>query len=730
MVLAMRTLWVVVLLGACGDDGVTPPPTTEVTDPIAVVDPTIGTGGLGFAHGSCFVGAVAPNGLVKLGPDTSGQYGTVEFLHYSGYWAGDDKIRGFSHLHLHGAGATDYGVLSVMPTLAFDPQKTSVVDYETRFAKADEHAAAGVYKVTLANQIVAELTATSRVGVHRYVMPSPGSLVIDFGKTLGGSIDDVAFAFTADHLSGHLHHIGGMSGGYGGYTLYFAIRTTSSITAHTAWATGVALDVPAGATTLTVGLSYVSEAGALANLDAEVGVRSFDDIVAATQDVWRAQLGVARITATDVDARIFYTSLYHAFLMPSVIDDADGTYRLIGKDPVVATGYHQMSDQSLWDTYRTVIPLYSWLAPATARDTARSLIGFGDGLGAYPRWPIAIGESGTMLGASAEIAIADTVARGVAGVDPMAAWPLLRGEALDATAPVGGRGERDAVDPYLTLGYVPADHGRSASTTTEYAHDDFALAHVAAAVGATADHDALLARSHGWQKLYDPAVGFIRAKSAAGAFTGDFDPMSQLPDYAEANAWQSLWMVGVHDPEGLATVLGGTDAAIAKLTEFFAGAKADRDANTDAEATGALPPPYYWHGNEPDLNAPFLFTQWGDPAGTQQWARWVIDTYYSDQPDGVAGNDDGGTLGSWYVLATLGLYPIAGSDLWILGAPRFPNATIVVGGHTLTISTEGTGAFVKSATLDGVPIVGPTLTHAQLTGAASLHVVLTQHAVN
>lgn len=183
-------------------------------------------------------------------------------------------------------------------------------------------------------------------------------------------------------------------------------------------------------------------------------------------------------------------------------------------------------------------------------------------------------------------------------------------------------------------------------------------------------------------------------------------------------------MVGIHDPDGLATVLGGPEAAIAKLSEFFTMAKADHDANLDAETAGAFPPPYYWHGNEPDLNAPFLFAQWGDPASAQQWTRWVLDTYYAATPEGVAGNDDGGTLGSWYVLASLGLYPVAGSDRWILGAPRFPNATIVVGGHTLTISTEGRGIHVKVATLDGVAIDGVTITHAQLTGASELHVVL------
>ena len=166
----MKAAVVVLLLAACGDNLAGDTVLPEVSDPVALVDPTIGTGGLGFAFGSCFVGAAVPHGLVKLGPDTNGPYGTVGFLHYSGYFAEDDRIQGFSHLHLHGTGATDYGVLSLMPVTAFDASKTSVVDYQAKFAKEDEHASAGKYAVSLANGIGVELSATQRAGVHHYTV--------------------------------------------------------------------------------------------------------------------------------------------------------------------------------------------------------------------------------------------------------------------------------------------------------------------------------------------------------------------------------------------------------------------------------------------------------------------------------------------------------------------------------------------------------------------------------
>ncbi len=733
---------VLVVLAACGGDDAAPPDLPEVADTVALVDPTIGTGGLGFAHGSCFVGAVVPHGLVKLGPDTSGPFGTVNFLHYSGYWAGDDKIRGFSHLHLHGTGATDYGVLSVMPIKTFDPGKLKVTDYETRFTKANEHAAAGLYHVSLANGIEVALTATQRVGVHQYA--GAGGVIFDLGKTLeGGSVDDAAISVddTVHEITGQLHTKGGMSGGFGGYTVYFAARAATPWTAHQVWSLGVApsaamtaqgtgvgavLTVP-GNFEMAVGVSFVSIAGARANLAAEVPEISLATVSAQARTTWASILDRVLLTGgTEEERRVFYTSLYHAFLMPSVIGDVSGEYQLAGQ-PVQTGTWHQMSDLSLWDTYRTVSSLYAWLAPESARDQARSLVGFGEGLGAYPKWPIAIGEAGTMLGASSEIVIADAVARGITDVAADVAWPRLRAAAMDLTTPPGGRGGRGDVVDYMNLGYVPLTGGRSVSTTTEYANDDFALAQLAGALGHTADKDTLIARSRGWRKLYDPAVGFLRGRNANGTFpsSADFDPLDMSSEYAEANAWHSLWMAAIHDPEGLAEIMGGTEAAVAKLEEFFTLAKTDWD--TADEAAANFPRPYYWHGNEPDINAPFVFAQLGRRDLTSKWAKWVADTMYSDQPEGVAGNDDGGTLGSWYVLAALGVYPIAGSDRWIIAAPRFPQTRVRVGNHELVITAEGLtekAFYVQSVELDGVVIEGNELTHAQLAAASTLHFVM------
>ena len=742
----MRPLAIALLLvAACGDDAAAPPILPEVTDPVGLVDPTIGTGGLGFAHGSCFVGAAVPHGLVKIGPDTNGAFGTVNFLHYSGYFAGDDRIRGFSHLHLHGTGATDYGVLSVMPALAFDPAKTSVVDYEARFTKANEHAAAGRYEVNLTNGIGVVLSATERAAVHHYT--GAHALVIDLDKTLsGGQVDaaQITLDATTREISGQLHHKGGMSGGFGGYTVYFVAKASAAWTSSHVWMAGTpasptlqtaqGTDVGAAIAIpddfqLAVGVSLVSLAGARANLAAEVPAIDVEQVAAAARTAWAKLLERVLITGgTEAQRKIFYTSLYHAFLMPTVIGDADGMYLLAGQTtPQRAVGWRQMSDLSLWDTYRTVGPLYAWLAPDSARDQSRSLVGFGEGLGAYPRWPVATGEAGTMLGASAEIIIADAVARGVPDAGGDLAWVRLRAAAMDPVAPAGGRGGRSDVEAYMTYGYVPRTSGRSVSVTTEFAHDDYALAQLARALGHDADHDLLITRSHGWRALYDPSVGFLRGKNANGTFpTDSFDPLKIDGDYAEANAWHSLWMTGAHDSIGLGQVMGSREAAVDKLEMFFDLAKDDWD-NAD-ESAANFPRPYYWHGNEPDLNAPFVFSQLWRPDLTQKWARWVMDTHYTDGPDGVAGNDDGGTLGSWYVLAALGVYPVPGSDRWLLAAPRFPQARVLVGGRELVITAEGVSdkaMYVASIEIDGAPRDATAeLTHAELAGASTLHFVM------
>ena len=731
------------LAAACGDN-VEAPPLPPVEDPIPYVDPFIGSGGFGYAAGSAFPGAAAPNGLAKVGPDTDGPFGTITFLHYAGYWFGDDTIQGFSHVHLHGTGLPDYGVLSLMPVDGpIDAARTEPGGYESTFAKESEHASPGYYEVTLdRGGIRVEIAATARGAHHRISYPAgERHLVLDLAKHLpGGEIESAEVTLVAEEqrLQGRLRSVGGMSDGFGGYDLFFDIAAREPWTESLVWSdeaggpapgaaasgTGVGVGLafaPSSAPVeLQVGLSFVSAAAARANREAEMPGWDFAATRRAVEEDWRQILSAVLVEGgTEAERRMFYSALYRAFLMPTTASDVDGGYRFGPGEPAVADGFRFMTDMSLWDTYRTLHPLYHFLAPEVARDAVRSLVAMAEALGFFPKWPIATGESGVMLGASAEIVVADAYLKGVTDVDAGAAYAILRAAALDAEPPPAGRGGRGDVDEYLELGYVPASRDRSASTTVEYGWDDRALAGLAAALGEEADAELLTARSRGWRQLHDPALGFVRARNADGSWpaAGDFDPTEFRDEYAEANAWQTVFSA-LHDPEGMIELAGGAEAFAARLEELFGQAEEDLAARPrDDMIASSLPRPFYWHGNEPDIHAAYLFALAGRPDLTARWVDWIRASLYGDAADGLAGNDDGGTLSSWYVWSALGLYPIAGTGRYLLGAPIFSRARVRVAGGTLVIEAGGRTGRVL---LDGAPVEGGEISHADLVGGRTL----------
>ncbi|MSP17844.1 MAG: glycoside hydrolase family 92 protein [Myxococcales bacterium] len=756
------TLAAIATLAACsaGPDAApdaAPSPLPPVTDPIPYVDPIIGAGGFGFAAGSAFPGAAAPNGLVKVGPDTKGPvFGELSFIHYAGYWAGDDTVLRFTHLHLHGTGLTDYGVLGVMPVGAFDPTRPRSRDYPSRFRKETEHATPGRYRVTLDETgagVDVDLVATPHGAHHRYTFAdaaAPRTIVVDLAAHLHeGTIPDAELELegTTGTLHGRLRSIGQMTGGFGGYDVFFAARAKTPwqsaqvfsdaappAAGNRASGTGVgcALVFAPGAdpVELAVGVSIVSAEGAARHLAEELDGNEHDALAAATEAAWRARLSTVLVEGGNArERRILYSSLYKAFLMPSVTSDSDGAWTYAGQ--VGRTdGWRFVSDLSLWDTYRTLHPLYSLLAPDLARDSVRSLHQMAVASGRFPKWPLATGDSGSMLGASAEIVIADAYLKGVTDFDAPATYALLRAAALGETEPPGGRGARDQVVSYNALGYVPVESGSSVSMTTEYAQNDFALGEFARALGETDDAELLHARSRNWKNLFDPDAGFLRGRFADGGWNGaarDFDPQLFSEDYVEANAWQSLWMI-TDDVDGLAELLGGEAALVAKLEAFFVGAAEDLlRAPIDNLGASSAPRPYYWHGNEPDIHAASLFAMAGRPDLAADWTRWIMDELYSDGPAGLPGNDDGGTMSAWWVFAAIGLYPIVGSDRYVLVAPRFPKATLAVTGGTFTILAEGISAerrYVREVRLNGMPWTTSELVHAQLAPGGVLEYIM------
>jgi predicted alpha-1,2-mannosidase len=400
--------------------------------------------------------------------------------------------------------------------------------------------------------------------------------------------------------------------------------------------------------------------------------------------------------------------------MPQEHGDADGTYLGFDRQPHVAEGWTYHSDMSLWDTYRTAHPLYTLLYPEAARDFARSLLAMAEEGGAFPRWPAALGDGGSMIGAPADIVMADTYLRGVTDIRMDDAWPRLRAQSLgEVDAGYNGRTGTSEID---SLGWIPSDvHGGSVAWQQELNWADGAMAALAGALGETADAAFFAARARTFANQYDPAVGFFHGRRADGSFEPAPDPFAWEDEYVEGNAWQYLWMPF---PEwaSLREVLGGPDAARARLDTFFE--EAEREGVMD------FPQTWYWHGNEPDIHAPWLFTLWGDADSTWRWIRWVADTHYAADPVGLAGNDDGGTLSAWYLFAGMGLYPIAGSDLWVVSPPLFPVADMPVAGGRFTVRREGEGERVRGATLDGRTLALPLLHHAELSAGSELVVTL------
>jgi predicted alpha-1,2-mannosidase len=755
-----------VVAGACSQKPSAPAQKT-IADPAAFADPRMGSGGYGFAYGASYPGASAPNGMARVGPDTEGLYTPLGFLDFSGYWAGDETVLAFTHLHLHGTGAHDYGVLGVMPIPFFDSGKTKSQNYSSHFAKTSEQAEPGYYALTLDNgPIKAEFAAAIHSAYERFTFApgaASGTVLIDLDRHLTGSIPAATLTLRAADkaIDGELQTQGGMSGGF---HLYFSMKfrkgwSSAKVFSHdappaegtsaTGTEVGAALtfDTSDGAPVeMQVGLSLISIEGARTNLEAELKNWEFQATRDAVRGQWNNRLKALTVTAptderTQRNLAMFYSALHHLYVMPGVYSDVDGTYRYYDQTKK-AQGFHFVTDLSLWDTYRTANPLYDLIAPDVALDIVQSLYSMAQISGHYPKWPLATSDSGSMLGSGADIVLADAYAKGIRGFDAAGAFSYLRDAAMDPTLPEGrDRGGRNAqAADYLAHGYVlAAPNVASVSLTCEYSQDDFALSQFARALGKTADADALAARSLGYLHLYDPTSGLLREHTADGQIPPNrFNPSDFFDEqYVESDSYQSQFCVQ-HDIDAFATTWGGKDKFVAGLTDLFDKTKVERETAERLAAAATPtddlnffainnPPTYYFGGNEPDLHYAYLFAEAGRPDLTQQWIPWVRDHYFAPTPTGLSGNDDGGTMSSWFVFSALGIYPVPGSDLYVVGTPLFPKVEMAVGEGTFTFvarNVSDKNIYIQSVKLNGEPLAAPMLHHADLKAGGSLEFVM------
>ncbi|GJQ20070.1 MAG: alpha-1 2-mannosidase [Bacteroidia bacterium] len=675
------------------------------------VNPFIGTD----AHGHTFPGATTPFGMVQLSPDTR----TEGWDACGGYHYSDSTILGFSHTHLSGTGIADYGDILFLPS-----NKPPGERRFQRFNHAGERASPGYYRVFLYDDsITAELTASPRVGMHRYTFPaSPNSnIVIDLKHGLGPDrvIESSLEIVSNTEIAGYRRSAGWAKNQH----LYFVAQFSKPFR-HWGPVNGqlrgndvrgfVQFTTTAGEAILVkVGISSVDLEGARKNLS-EIAHWDFDRAVKNAEHLWHKELGKIELEGgSNEQRRTFYTALYHAMIAPNLASDVDGRYR--GMDGAIrsADKFSMYTVFSLWDTFRALHPLLTIIDPQRTREFILSLLSKYRESGTLPVWELASNETWTMIGYHSVPVITDAYIKGIRGFDP--------DEALSAMVESATRAQAGLTE-YTRFGFIPGDaEGESVSKTLEYAYDDWCIARFAQLSGKTALAREFTERAQYYRNLYDPASGFMRPRSN-GHWIEPFDPRAVTVHYTEANAWQYSFFAP-HDPAGLLTLMGGRDRFESKLDSMFFGSP-QITGRRQADITGLIG--QYAQGNEPSHHVAYLYNYTRSPWKTQLVVGTILDSLYTDQPDGLCGNDDCGQMSAWYVFSALGFYPVTpGTTHYHLTAPVFREARIhLENGNTFTIRTTGEGQFIQKVRLNSSPHESVLIDHADLQSGSTLEIHL------
>eukprot|EP00007_Cunea_sp_BSH-02190019_P003473 CAMPEP_0174229876 /NCGR_PEP_ID=MMETSP0417-20130205/759_1 /TAXON_ID=242541 /ORGANISM="Mayorella sp, Strain BSH-02190019" /LENGTH=754 /DNA_ID=CAMNT_0015307475 /DNA_START=194 /DNA_END=2455 /DNA_ORIENTATION=+ len=685
------------------------------------VDPFIGSGGDGYGCAALPPGAQVPFGTVRLSPDTLLDDVNVVWRHAGGYSYCDDQIQAFSHLHLVGAGVQDLGNLGVMPLLnatdervrCFNPtadgRDLRFCNYGQRFRHADEVAGPGFYAVQLQDPtgavIAANLTTTQHVGYHRYAFqyPSelskseyPRQLVFDLCHSIAtrpGACENTSLSISPaeNRMSGWIRFSGDFTARFNGFTLYFEVEfpeasidpLRSGVFQQGVIQQGVfagsgpelgalisfADDSPF--VDARVSISFINQTQAQSHMHAQVGSSRFDQVFAQTQQVWKQNLNLVQVSGGSQNNRTkFFTALYHAFLAPTNWTEAGGVY--LGFDNQVhqlPRGEHFYTDLSIWDIYRTEWPLLVFLQPGIATDTAQSLLRMAEqSEGILPRWPLMNGDTGSMEGEHAVVMLVDAILAGL-NVDPK--------ESLRRSAYTLRQSEGSA---YLQTGYIP----EQPTKTLSYVLDDFCVAQLAHQMGNQSVFESFSKSATFWENVWNPTVKFFCPRDANGKWLQCNDPItwkyrSAYPFdqyYREGDAWQYRWYLPSDIP-GLMKKMGGEPKFTSDLDTFF-------EKSTTVHLENLLPNPWFWAGNEPDIQTPYLYQYGNHTDKTTKWVRHIQQEYYTLLASGLPGNDDYGTLSAWFVWSSLGIFPLHCDDQYVLGAPLFDEIMIQLS-HSRTL---------------------------------------------
>lgn len=726
----------------------------QIKDKVSYVNPMIGTEGMGHT----FPGACAPFGIVQLSPDTdtiphniNGVYQGKVYEYCAGYQHTDNTIVGFSHTHLSGTGHSDLGDIMIMPqtgALQLNPGTKDDPDsgYRQRFSHDTEKASPGYYAVKLADSgVEVQLTATQRVGVHKYTYPkgSEQRIILDLlhglynydGKVLWSTL-----RVENDTLLTGLR----MTDGWArtNYT-YFAISFSKPISSYgyrdrkpenyvgfwrkfdryhnfpdMAGRSMVAyFNFEGNQSTeleVKVALSAVSTEGALKNLHAEASGKSFETICQETRNAWNRELSVIDCEGTDDQRAMLYTSLYHTMINPSIYMDVDRQYRGVDGNIHMAKDFDNYTVFSVWDTYRAEHPLLGLLKPSRNTNMVKSMIQHQrqQTLGMLPVWSLMGNEGWCMTGYHAVTVLADAIVKGA---------NINKEEALNAMVKTATNRYFPSVQDYMRLGYAPYDtDNTAASNTLEYSFDDWTIYAAAKAMGNEQVASEFAKRALYYRNTYDTSIGFASPRYLNGEFKKDLDPYQTYDEgFIEGNSWNFSFQAP-QDVFGLIQIMGGEKAFLDKLDNLFVMDLPEKYYLDNEDITSECLVGGYVHGNEPSHHVPYLYAWTSTPWKTQEWLRTIMNKMYRNHIRGLGGNDDCGQMSAWYIFSAMGFYPVApGTDQYVLGAPYLPSMKVTLeNGKVVEIKApkvSDKNRYVQSVRINGKPYSKLYITHSQLT---------------
>lgn len=708
-------------IASCESKKEAKPTVVTETNYTQFVDPYIGSD----YHGHVFVGANVPFGAVQLGPNNP----TQGWDWCSGYHYSDSILIGFAHTHLSGTGIGDLGDILFMPVSGdFVPSKNDKEQYswQAKYTHQNETVKPGYYAIEIEKyNIKAELTATERVGFHKYNFKNEGNSKV---------VVDLKYGTGWDNLTkGEIKKIGNNSiqglrfskGWANDQRVFYYTEFSKEIKnfeiiksdKNIGEITAIIEFEGNGELLAKTAISPVSIEGATNNLSTEIAGWDFDSVSNSANEKWNTELGKIKIETEDLtEKKTFYTSLFHTMIAPSLFNDVNGDYRGADHEVHQNPGHQTYTTFSLWDTYRAAHPLFTLVQPERVNDFVNTMLDIYDQQGKLPIWHLHGNETNTMVGYHAIPVIADAYLKGYTGFDAERAFEAMKTSAL--------RDER-GLDFVKSQGFIPADSQvESVARALEYAIDDWCIAAMATALGKTEDAELFTKRSKFYKFYFDDSIKFMRGKMADGTWRTPFSPIfsqHREDDFCEGNSWQYTWLAP-QDVEGLIEIHGGENAFVTKLDSLFS-ISSEQVEGASSDISGLIG--QYAHGNEPSHHTVYLFAYAGQQWKTAEKVREICTTFYNDQPDGLCGNEDCGQMSAWYVLSSMGMYPVnPANGAYVFGSPLFNSAEIVLDeGISFKIIAENNSKenlYIQSATLNGKPYTKSFITHKEIMNGGEL----------